>query len=235
MKSFQLYFFLVLYILTCTFSLAQTDSIELVKYTPDFKFDEGIYLSFEHAKDNNPIPVSRIISSLDIDDHNFFDKIFEEDQIVLFDINGMKKVIEKSDVWGYCKLGALYIQYHNDFYRIPVVGSISHFVANELVENYRGYDPLYRQYDPYYYDYHRNRYTTVSKELRQYLLDFSTGQILDYNRAGLKVMLMHDPELYEEYNELSKRKQKKLIFFFLRRFNERNPLMIPVHHSDISK
>lgn len=216
-------------------AVGQADGQKTVKYTPDFQFTEGIYLSFEQVQNNNPIPKSMIVSNQDVDDIEFFDKLFEEDKLVLFDKNGMKIEIQKKEVWGYCKLGAIYIYHNEDFNRIPVIGSISHFVASETVENYRGYDPYYRGYDPYYYNNARGRYPTTSKELRQYMLDFETGQVLDYNRESLKVFLMRDPALYEEFNNLSKRKQKKMVFLFLRRFNEKNPLMIPVKIPEGSK
>jgi hypothetical protein len=221
---------LAIHCLACIAALAQADTTALIKYTPDFKFNEGIYLSFDQVKNNNPIPKSRIVTNKNIDDINFFDKVFEEEKLILFDENGMKKEIAKETVWGYCKLGVIYIFYNEDFYRIPVVGSISHFVAIEITETYRGYDPYYRGYDPYYYSNPHNRHPTTSKELRQYILDFETGQVLDYNRESLKVFLMRDPDLYEEYNDLSRRKQKKMVFMYLRKFNERNPLMIPIHN-----
>ena len=219
----------ILLLITGTYLFAQTDSVKLVKYTPDFKFAEGIYLTFEQMANNQPIPKTRIVSNQNSEAIDFFDKVFEDDKLVLFDENGMKREYVKNEVWGYCKLGAIYINYSESFNRIPVVGKVAHFVANELVESYGGYDPYYRNLDPYAYGYNQNRYATTSKELRQFLLDFETGQVLDYNRESLKVILMRDPELYEEYNNLSRRKQKKMVFYFLRKYNERNPLMVPVN------
>ena len=42
------------------------------------------------------------------------------------------------------------------------------------------------------------------------------------------LLLMKDNELYEEYVQLSKRKKKDLMFVYIRKFNEKNPLFIPV-------
>ncbi len=222
----KLLFFSILFSLTNTISFAQSDSINYVNYSPDFKFVDGIYLSFEQVKNNKPIPTSRIASSGTSNINNFFEVIFENESFILFDENGMKKKIKKSDVWGYSKLGAIFIQHNNSFFRIPIIGSIAHFVAVEDVERYSGYDPYSRQYNSSYYDYSRTRGSTTSKELRQFLLDFSTGQIFNYDRESLKVLLMSDSVLYDEFNSLRKRKQKKMLFIFIRRFNERNPLMV---------
>ncbi|MGC9341247.1 MAG: hypothetical protein ACP5E3_00955, partial [Bacteroidales bacterium] len=64
--------------------------------------------------------------------------------------------------------------------------------------------------------------------MKQYLLDFETGKLLDYDFKSVEVLLMRDPELHSEYVELRKRKKKQLKFFYIRKFNERNPLYLPV-------
>jgi len=62
----------------------------------------------------------------------------------------------------------------------------------------------------------------------QYLLDFESGKIMEFNRESVKILLMQDSELYDEFMKIKKRKQDDLLFFFLRRLNEKNPVMIPV-------
>jgi hypothetical protein len=63
--------------------------------------------------------------------------------------------------------------------------------------------------------------------MRQYLIDFESGKVMDYDYKSMEVLLMKDPELHDEYMKLSKRKKKQLKFFYLRKFNERNPLYLP--------
>jgi hypothetical protein len=99
------------------------------------------------------------------------------------------------------------------------------------------YDPNY--YDPYYYNpYHYNSYYYYNRynrphpryqgtELTQYLLNFKTGEVLDYDTESVEVLLIDDPELYDEYQSLRNRKRKQMKFVFIRRFNERNPLFFP--------
>jgi 23S rRNA A1618 N6-methylase RlmF len=64
--------------------------------------------------------------------------------------------------------------------------------------------------------------------MRQYLLDFETGKVLDFNKQSVQVILMQDPELYDEFMKVKKRQQNDLLFFFMRRFNEKYPVTIPV-------
>jgi hypothetical protein len=39
---------------------------------------------------------------------------------------------------------------------------------------------------------------------------------------------MKDNQLYEEYVQLPRKKKRDLIFVYIRKYNEKNPLFIPV-------
>ena len=222
------FLFLVFYSV-CYFLAGQKDTTTLIKYTPDFKFNEGIYLNFEQFRSNQPIPKSFIITNKSMDDIDFFDAVFEEEKIIVYDKNGMKNEINTDKIWGYCNLGIVFIQYNNEFNRIPVIGSISHFVSNFTSTQYRRNDPFNSYYNPYAYDPLMRNQTYTTKELRQYILDVETGKVIDYTYENLMVILMRDAELYEEFNNLKRRQKKKMVFFFLRKYNERNPLFIKVN------
>jgi hypothetical protein len=114
--------------------------------------------------------------------------------------------------------------------RIPIIGSICHFVSNVTFETQRNVDPFYnpyRIYDPYSYTYRTQ--PVVSKEMRQFILDWESGSVFPYNRESLEVILMRDPALYEEFRALPKRKQKKMLFHFMRRYNDQHPVYLPVN------
>jgi hypothetical protein len=64
--------------------------------------------------------------------------------------------------------------------------------------------------------------------MRQYILDFESGNLLEYEVKSLEILLMKDPELHDEYSQLRRKKKRQLKFLYLRKFNERNPLYIPV-------
>jgi len=208
----------------------QSDSLNRVKYTPDFRFSNGIFLNFNQVKNNKAVPASRIHSNNDPYDMNFFKNLVEDKAITYFDSFGSKNEVNTSNIWGFAQNGKLYINYNGEFNRIPIVGCIGHFIADITVyESYN--DPYYSDYSSYYYNSYYNRpynRPTRSKEMRQYIVNFETGQVLDYGRDEVKVLLMEDPELFDEFSSLRKRKQKDLMFFFIRRYNEKHPLYFPV-------
>jgi hypothetical protein len=213
----------------------QTDSAGMTRYTPGFRFAEGIFLGFDQVRQNKPVPRSGIITNIPYDDPDFYDRVLREKTISFFDNLGGKQEVSTKNIWGYARNGVLYINLNEGYYRITIVGSICHFVAslttygNSYNPYYSSYGypyysyPYYNPYNPYYSSYNN----TSSSEMRQYLLDFKTGNILDYEVESVKVLLMADPELHDEYTSLGKKKQKQMKFLYIRKFNERNPLYFP--------
>ena len=202
---------LVLLVLVSQFLHAQVDSSKLAKYSPSFKFKEGIYLNFEQVKSNSPLTKSKIVTNVDFNSLDFFELILKEKTISFFDNFGSKKSVKSDNIWGYCRQGILFVQWNNEINRIPIIGKICHFVSNETVYQEGGYSPS-ASYN--YYDQMRMP-VYQSKELRQYIIDFETGKIMEYDKESLKVILMRDPKLYEEFNELKRRKQRKMKYLYL--------------------
>ncbi len=223
----------------------QLEPERTVKYEPGFKFTDGIYLNFEQVSSNSPIPKAKLLTSADYNDREFFNKVFESDKIYFYDEMGVRQEVEKSEIWGFARNGVLYIQVQENFNRITFVGNICHFVADITMYDpryygnypYGGYyDPYYSPYGyssyssyyyPYSYGYPYRQPTAARTELKQYLIDFETGKILDYEPRNVSLLLMKDPELHEEYAKLSRKKQKQLMFVYIYKFNQKNPLYLP--------
>jgi len=90
--------------------------------------------------------------------------------------------------------------------------------------NQQYYDPFYYSYGGYY-SYGPSSYAT--QETRQFLLNFKTGEVFDYDYKNVELLIATDQQLSTEYSKLSRRKKNDLKFFFIRQFNQRNPLLIP--------
>lgn len=221
--------------------LCGQDKQEMVKYTPDFRFTDGIYLNFDQVKMNSPIPKAKLLTSVDYNDREFFKKILEGDKIYFYDNMGVRQEVAKINIWGYSRNGVLYIQVQDNFNRITFVGNICHFVADITTYDSRSYNSPYGYYDPYYSPYgYGNYYNPYNpyyspyrsgmsrNELKQYLIDFESGKVLEFDVENTELLLMKDNQLYEEYVQLSRRKKKDLMFVYIRKFDEKNPLYIPV-------
>ena len=89
----------------------------------------------------------------------------------------------------------LYVQIQDNFNRITFVGNICHFVADITTYDSRYYNSPYGYYDPYYSPYgYSNYYNPYSPyyspyrqsnmartELKQYLIDFESGKVLEFD------------------------------------------------------
>ncbi|MFH2094399.1 MAG: hypothetical protein ABIJ16_01770 [Bacteroidota bacterium] len=215
--------FLLFFLITIAFKLsAQNDSAGMVLYTPEYKFKDGIYISYEQVKLNKPVEVSRLITDSDPESLEFFNDLIAGTTIKFYDDFGVIQSVNTKNIWGYSRNGTLFVNYNYSFNRIPVFGRICHFIADITVT----YD---RISDPYYYNnyYSPMNMTYETKELRQYVLDFETGNIYNCDLTSVEPMLMSDNEIYNEFNQLKKRKKKKMLFFYIRMYNEKNPIYLP--------
>jgi hypothetical protein len=225
----------------------------MVKYTPDFRFTDGIFLNFDQVKTNSPIPKAKILTSTDYNDKDFFKNLMSGEKIYFYDGMGIRQDVDKSSVWGFSRNGVLYVQIQGNFNRITFIGNICHFVADITSYDNRNYNSPYGYYDPYYSPYYSPYYypysygnygnyyspygsynypyrqNTGRNELRQYLIDFESGKILEYDVENTELLLMSDPDLHEEFMRLPNKKKKDLMFVYIRKFNEKNPLYLPVN------
>ena len=220
----------------------------LVQYTPDFKFRDGIYLNFDMVRSNSPIPKAKLFTSVDYNDKDFFDQVISSEKIYFYDNMGVRQEIEKDNIWGFARNGVLYAKVQDNFNRITFFGSIIHFVADVTTSTgynpYGYYDPYYspyrsyyspyylspyssRYYDPYGYGGYPYRSNSSRTDLQKFMIDFETGKTYEYNLENLEALLMKDPQLYEEFVSMRNKNQKKMMFVYLRKFNEAHPVFLP--------
>jgi hypothetical protein len=230
-----------LIVVSC-YKVSGQDQPVRVKYTSDFKFKDGIFLNFDQVKANSPIAKAKLLTSADYNDRDFFKKVFESGKIYFYDEMGVRQEVDKSNIWGFARNGVLYILIQDNFNRITFVGSICHFVADVTTYDtrYNNYSP-YGYYDPYSsygygsYSPYGSYYSPYSQqsmprnELKQYVIESETGKVLEFTVENLKMLLMKDSSLYDEFVQLSRKKQKELMFVYIRKFNEKNPLFLPVN------
>jgi hypothetical protein len=198
MKIRPLLFFLTLFFIGILHS--QTDSI---LYNPDFKFKEGIYLTFADFRSNKPIPKSSIISDYNKNELDFLRKEMSLKTINYTDTSGKLQVISPYKLWGFSENNSVYIHYNSDFNKIVVIGSLCHFTA------------MYTSYITT---------GTPVESMQQYVLDMKTGTVEDFVLPNMEGLFQRDPELYKEFMALRKAKRRQLMFFYMRKYNERHPL-----------
>lgn len=219
-----------------------------VEYNADFVFKDGVYLSFEDFKNNNPIPVTHTVTDFDIRNPDYLDLVVGQDSIIYFDNLFEERVIASEDIWGFCKRNKVFIAFGAEssfdnpeffgFYPLVNIGAFSFFTA---VESYYTTMPsgpaMGMGVGVGFRDPMMNNDMTVTETGQvQLFLQFSTGKILLAKRGELghlpldlvSQLIKPDAALATEFEALSLRDQKFKGMFFLRRYNERNPIYFPL-------
>ena len=163
-----------------------------IKYTPAFKFKDGIFENFEQVKNNKPIPKSQILTDIDYKSYDFFERLFEQKSITVYDNLGIKRNIKAENIWGFSDKGVLFININGSYNRIPVFGKISHFIADKTVVEYNPYN-----YGSSYNNYYNSPQYTSKTVMMQYILDFETGKIYEFNYKTVEKLISDDIDLYE--------------------------------------
>ena len=184
------------------------------------EFREGVYINLGMLKRNDPIPSRWIETEIEAGDRDFYRKITRDKEIVFFDHNGVRNIIATDSIWGYAHKGDLHVNIYGDFHKIDFVGRISHFIARKAtyVEyEVRGFHPRTISF---------LTMEAISKNTA-YLVDLVRDKIRVFDADNLEQVLEEDPELWNEFSHLRKRKKEKLKYVFLQRYNAKYPLEIP--------
>ncbi len=189
--------------------LSQTDS---ARFFTDNQPD-GIYISYEDFRWNRFISKEQIVSDMDREQLEFIGKIMSQEKITYRNAQGTATVAPGS-VWAFFQNKTLYVNYKEEFYRVPVFGSICYLVATVTIVNNGFYDPMFGY----------GVSSTRSKEIREFILNYYDGAVAEFTMDKAEELLGRDPALYAEYKKLGRRKQKEQIYRFIRRYNEQHPV-----------
>ncbi len=204
MKQFVFFISLIF----ATLSVSAQDKKIKVK-----KFKDGIYLNLQKFQQQKPIGIMQIYTQEQYDDMFFFEEITKHDTIRFYDNLGSLRKIATKNIWGYSQRGNLFINLHDDFNRVLLLGELSYFNAKVTYE----YFSAPNVYSFYHSQFHDKQTKT---ELKEYILNINTGDIYPLEPKSIKELLSRNaPTLKEEYEKLSNRKQRKLMLLYLRKYN----------------
>jgi len=185
---------------------AQQDSATVY---PDFHFTDGIYISFDDFKNN--LPAWR---TFELTHRNGATYLYRP----CADSSTAKNDCIVDNPWGYCLNGNVFINqgYDNHYFRLQVVGALIHYYIMEIVYSGSG---LSDPFNPY------GGMPSARMSDREVILEWSTGKRFDFNYRNFSSFLKNnDPELHQQLE--SSKKKRKMIYFYLLKYNERHPVYI---------
>lgn len=224
MKNFLLHIFLCLGLTMHLF--AQEDTLSI---TPEIVLKEGVYLSYNDLRTNNPLPKENISAPGDRTQVDFIGKTLTDNKEIIFSYKGSQYKAEVDKIWGYCQNGTVYVNYKGKFCRVPLFGAISHFFATVVVTTYVSNGGYGGGYGGGFYGGGMGGMGGPSvpvkqNETRQFLLDFKSGEIMEFTPTNLETLLSRDMKLYSQYMDLKRKKRKELMILYIRKYNNEHPI-----------
>lgn len=192
------------FVLLCGFrSEAQYDS---AKVYPDFRFNEGIYLSFDDFKNNRPVYTNFEIKYRGGSTYLY---VMCADSSRTYDCEVKKP-------WGYCQNNSVFIHQGlgDNYFRLQVIGALIHYFVIEM-----------QYYDPGFSDPFSPYSTTPNRRItnRELVLEWTSGRRFEFCYKNFKIFLQeNDPELLQQLE--SSKKKRKMIYFYLLKYNEKHPV-----------
>jgi hypothetical protein len=186
------------------------------------KFRDGVYTNIGMVEKNSPIPSTWIVTDMDVNDRNFYKKLIRADEIVFYDDNGVRTLLNTKSIWGYSYNGDLHINVGGAFHKIDFVGRYSHFFASKTTYYP---NPLLGGY--FTLDFWSTQPILITARHEEYLVDIMENKVWKFDVDGLERVLNKDPQLWNEFTTLKKQEKIHLKYVFLKRYNEKYPLDIP--------
>jgi len=209
---------------TIASALIAQEPVQYHSNQQSLKFRDGVYTNIGMVKNNCPIRSTWIVTDMEVNDRDFYKNITKADEIVFFDDNGVRTSLNIKSVWGYSYNGDLHINVGGEFHKIHFVGRISHFVALKTT-----YGPMNFVEDHLPGDVWYIQPAMITAKDKAYLIDIIDNKVWDFDLDGLERVLINDPQLWNEFMNLKKRKKEKLKYVFLMRYNAKYPLDIPFY------
>ena len=204
----------------------------MIIYSPEFRFTDGIFLSFEMLKNNDPVQKKELLIAEDYIEMDFFKRMLTAGEIKYTDVEGKTGLIRREEIFGFSVDGKLNILYRGRFSGEVLVGRISLFTFGKqkyyvqakshnsgTVNTKTGTGEIWAGED----EFLRMRY----RGSNTCLLDFSNGEVMKLSHNNLKHLISADTVLLREYQQLPRKLRRKQMFFYIGKFNEKNPLYLP--------
>ena len=207
----RLFSFFILCFFLVTSAQGQRDT--LGRYSPGFKFKDGVYMTFDDFKENCPSITK--------------DELYDEFGQSLIDIqsdiewytleNDSLIAVARDTIWGFSNRGKIFLRNQDFFDRLVVIGTLSHIIHREEFIDYN--NAMYNGFT----------YAPVRREVQtEFFLDMRSGIKLEFTAENLSDYISDDPILHGSFEQLSRKKKKESMFRYLHTYNQKHPVYFPI-------
>ncbi len=223
MKNCPVRPFIFILLLLPLYSFAQKDSTVLL--TKNFKFEDGIYLSFSEFQQNQPsISWDSVFARLHTNPQNFVTLV------ETIHLKATKASIK--GIWGFSLGGIPYINVEkkneaglHKYVGLKVRGSICYYVMEEKYEQSEtitAYNPLTGV------PFRQAQIMTEKKRERPFMMSFKSGKKADFVEDNFLKWIEDDAKLVKTVQNLKDADRAEKLFKCLLIYIDRNPAYVPV-------
>ena len=208
-----------------TVSSAQEKPVVLTK---NFKFEDGLYLNFVDFQQNRPSLVwDELHTNLFVNPQTFIAQVFS---LAKKEEKGLEPILADS-IWGFSIGGIPYMRFPEGtlgknvpvFVGLRVRGKICYMSYEEEVEKevtISAYNPLTNV------PFRQAKVNRSEKVNREWMLDFETGERIEFNRENFRHWIEDDPRFLETINSLESEEVEVKLFKCLLIYVDRNVTFI---------
>lgn len=220
--------FLLLILMSFIFAPNLWAQIEGVKYERGFKLNDGVYLSVDQLRNNQPVSIDKIRSQFSPEDPDYIKKLVQTPAFKIITAGGSEMIVRTNTLFGYCSNGVPFVKHEHKFHRMVIVGQICYFVM-PIESSGSGFTPRVGVGFGTFgggvgVSVPIGNSQPASKEM---VLDLSSGELMELTVMALREFMKDDPAISQRYESLSRRKRKKLKHEYIRFYNDANPLYFP--------
>jgi len=190
---------------------AQGDT--LGRYSPGFKFKDGVYFGFEDFKKNCPaVPLRKLK-----DKYGVAVTRIDESQALFYLADDTLRFIDPNVIFGYSDQGKVSLVHEGNFDRLVVIGTLCHLVQREIIVDYNSGG--------------LNEFNSmpVRREVRkEFILDMRTGEMSPMKPESLDYHVSDDASVASLYAKQSQRQRKATIYSTLHAYNREHPLYFSI-------
>jgi len=208
--------------------IAQGDMVYLSK---NFKFQDGIFLSFEDFKNNKPTyKWKEVLAGVHSNPQNFLAQMYGL-KVEMVEVSEEKEIqyrnVDLESIWGICLDGIPYIRLSREelnkenvvFAGMKLRGKICYYEYEEFViekKEMSAYNPVTG------YPFRTKDVDVKVKLIHQNMLHFETGETAVFSKENFKEWIKDDKRLYETVSELSTQEVEDKLFKCLLIYDDRN-------------
>jgi len=216
--------FTVLTLLFGVFSLTLSAQKNL---TQAFKFESGVYLTFEEFQKNTPT-----YEGAHIEGNFFINEKTKQAKVEYIKLKGAKVNLNLDTIWGLVIRGIPYVKTspnlpkHNlkVFAAMEVRGNICYYAYDDIEEKevtFKAYNPLVGK------PFRTGKAMRKIPIIKEKMLRFTTGETADFNYQNMLNWTAEDSDIIQALKSLGATKAEDKIFDALLLYNDKYPVAFP--------